>query len=383
MRPGLEQWYHAYSESGTQQAVERYAAQYRDAEVRVVWRSDEYDASTAVALRTDRGPDVFEYANGPTIDMIRDGLVVDLTDTVGEAATEFQQSVIGRMSHEGRIWAIPQVVDTQVLVYRPSLLAAAGVEAPRTMDELLDAARALTSRGTKGIFLGNRGGATHMGGPILWSAGLDFLTDDNKFGFDEPRAAQALRKFQQLHESGATLKRAAAEWFEPGALIDGLAAMQFTGLWTFPQLVASLGDDVGVLPWPALDEMGNPSVPLGAYGSCVSAKAVDVEAAKDFARWLWVDQPELQLDFATSYGLHIPSRPSLVEQADELRSGPAAQAAAIGIEFGMPQSKLLWTATCVTAFEAMMTAVIGGADPRSEIRKVKTVVDAELKRVLA
>ena len=86
-------------------------------------------------------------------------------------------------------------------------------------------------------------------------------------------SAQALRKFQELHESGATLKRAAAEWFEPGALIDGLAAMQFTGLWTFPQLVASLGDDVGVLPWPALDEMGNPSVPLGAYGSCVSAKA--------------------------------------------------------------------------------------------------------------
>jgi hypothetical protein len=31
----------------------------------------------------------------------------------------------------------------------------------------------------------------------------------------------------------------------------------------------------------------------------------------------------------------------------------------------------------------MMTAVIGGADPRSEVRKVKTVVDAELKRVLA
>ncbi len=381
--PTVEQWYHAYSEAGVKQAVERYAADYRRAAVRAVWRQGEYDRSTAAAVPTQAGPDVFEYANGPTIDLIRGGHVVDLTETVGAAATEFQQSVIGRMTHEGRIWAIPQVVDTQALVYRPSLLEAAGVEPPRTMDALLDATRALSRGGTKGLFLGNRGGATHMGGPVLWSAGLDFLTDDNKFGFDEPRAAQALRRFRELHESGAVLERAPAEWSDPVALVDGLAAMQFTGLWTFPRLAERLGDDIGVLPWPALDDMGNPSVPLGAYGACVSARAVDVAAAKEFVRWLWVEQDAHQLDCATGSGLHIPSRTSLVGQAAALKSGPAAQAAALAIEFGMPQSKLLWTATCVTAFEAMMTAVIGGADPRSEIRKVRSVVEAELKRVLA
>lgn len=382
VRPAIEQWYHAYSEVGVHEAVESYAARYPKATVEVRWAGGDYDANTLMSLRTAQGPDVFEYANGPTIDMVRDGLVVDLTDTVGAARGEFQQSIIGRMAHEGRIWAIPQVVDTQLLVYRRSLLEDAGVEPPQTMDALIDAARALTRGDVKGIYLGNRGGATHVGGPILWSAGLDFLTDDHKVGFDEPRAAEALAKLGELHQSGAVLTRAPKDWFEPAALIDGLAAMQFTGLWTFPELSARLGDDFGVLPWPALDDMGNPAVPLGAYGACVSARAKDVDAATEFVRWLWVEQADLQLDFASSYGLHIPSRISLIDRVDDLKTGPGAEAAAIALDYGVPQSKLLWTASCVTAFEALMEAVIGGADPEPGIREARTVAEAELKRVL-
>lgn len=382
-KPVIDQWYHAYSEAGAREAVNRYAAAYSGATVTVAWKVGDYDSTTAAAVRSGEGPDVFEYANGPTIDMIRGGHVVDLTETVGAAQDGFQQSILGRMSHEGRIWGIPQVVDTQVLVYRRSMLDDAGLAPPRTMDELIEAARALTTKDVKGIYLGNRGGATHLGGPTLWSAGLDYLTDDNKVGFDDPRAAEALGRYAELHESGAVLTEAPKDWFEPAALIDGLTAMQFTGLWTFPELTEQLGEDFGVLPWPALDDMGNPSVPLGAYGACVSATATDVEAAKYFVRWLWVEQADLQLDFATAYGLHIPSRTSLIDQADDLKSGPGAEAAAIALDHGMPQSKLLWTRTCVNAFEAMMDAVIGGADPASEIKDLRPVVAAELKRVLA
>ena len=380
-RPVIDQWYHAYSEAGAREAVDRYAAAYSKATVTVAWKAGDYDSTTAAAVRSGKGPDVFEYPNGPTIDMIRGGHVVDLTETLGAAEVEFQQSILGRMTHEGRIWAIPQVVDTQVLVYRRSMLDDAGLSPPRTMDELLDAARALTTKDVKGIYLGNRGGATHLGGPTLWSAGLDYLTDDNKVGFDDPRAAQALGKYAELHESGAVLTQAPKDWFEPAALIDGLTAMQFTGLWTFPELTEQLGDDFGALPWPALDEMGNPSVPLGAYGACVSASAAEVDAAKDFVRWLWVEQADLQLDFATAYGLHIPSRTSLIDQAADLKSGPGAEAAAIALDYGMSQSKLLWTRTCVGAFEAMMDAIIGGADPASAIKDLASVVTAELKRV--
>ena len=44
-------------------------------------------------------------------------------------------------------------------------------------------------------------------------------------------------------------------------------------------------------------------------------------------KWLWVDQTDDQLDFAQSYGFHIPARTSLAAKADKLKSGPAADAA--------------------------------------------------------
>src|SRR4051794_14290236 len=148
--PVLSQWYHQYGEAGTEQAVKRYAAAYDKAKVSVQWIPGDYDKKSAAALLTGSGPDVFEYGNGPTIDMIKGGQVVDLTDAVGDAKTDFTPSLIDRVTYEGKIWAIPQVTDMQLLVYRKSLLQKAGVKPPQSLDELLAAAKALTTKKVKG-----------------------------------------------------------------------------------------------------------------------------------------------------------------------------------------------------------------------------------------
>lgn len=383
-KPTLQQWYHQYGEAGTQQAVERYAAAYPNATVKVTWKPGDYDQSTAASLLTDAGPDVFEYGNGPTIDMIKGGQVVEMTDLFGDAKSDFNDSILQRMTYQDKIWAIPQVIDMQLLVYRKSMLDKAGVQPPQTIDELIDAAKKLTNGNVKGLFLGNAGGADLMGGPMLWSAGLDYLTPDNKFGFDDPRAATALGKLREMWDAKVLLLGAPKDWFDPSALVNGLTAMQFTGLWTFPDIKKGLGDDFGVMAWPKLDAQGKDSVPVGAYGSCVSAKSKNVDAAKAFAKWLWIDQTKDQLDFATSYGFHIPSRKSLIPQADTLKSGQAADAARLATEVGHAQSPLLWTPKCSTAFgDAMNRIVKEGADPKAQIAQVKSVADAELKRVLS
>ncbi len=53
----------------------------------------------------------------------------------------------------------------QLLVYRKSLLSAAGVQPPQTIDELLDAAKKLTTDRVKGLFVGNDGGVGILAGP--------------------------------------------------------------------------------------------------------------------------------------------------------------------------------------------------------------------------
>ena len=134
--------------------------------------------SMVATLLTDGAPDVFEYGNGPTIDMIKGGQVADLTDLLGDAKADFNPSVLARMTYKDKVYAIPQVIDMQLLVYRKSMLEKAGVQPPKTVDELMAAAKTLTTADTKGLFVGNDGGVSILGGPMLWASGLDYLTED-------------------------------------------------------------------------------------------------------------------------------------------------------------------------------------------------------------
>ena len=382
-KPTLSQWYHEYGEAGTEQAVKRYAAAYPDANVQVTWTPGAYDQKAAAALLTSSGPDVFEAGNGPTIDQIQGKQVVPLGDILGSARSDFFQPLVERMSYQGQLYAVPETIDMQLLVYRKSMLAKAGVRVPQTVDELIAAAKRLTTKDVKGLFVGNDGGVGVLGGPALWSAGLDYLTKDNKVGFDDPRAARSLGKLRTLFTSGSLLLGAPADWSDPSAIDQGLCAMQWTGLWNVPQLNKALGDDYGVAAWPRLSAgVGAPSVPVGAYGEAVSAKSAHVDAAKAFVKWLWVDNTADQLDFAQSYGFHIPSRASVRAKATGLQTGQAADAMTLFTKYGKAQSPLLWTPAASTAYSDALTRIIkDGADPAAQLKAVAAETRSELKRV--
>jgi multiple sugar transport system substrate-binding protein len=384
--PTLSQWYHEYGEEGTLEAVQSYAAAFPDANVEVEWISGDWETAMAAALLTDEGPDVFEWVNGPNIDMIQSGQVVPLDDVLGEEADDFDQRLISRMTWDGHLWAVPQMIDMHVLLYRKSLLEEAGVEPPTTLDELIAAAGALTTGDTKGLFVGNDGGVGLLAGYPLWSAGADYLTEDNQFGFANDAVYASFAKLHELFQGDSLLLGAPTDWFDPGSFINQLTAMQLTGLWTFPQILESeVGEDFDVIAWPQLDaSTGSPSLPFAALSSTVSSRTADVDLAKAFVRWLWVDETDKQLDFATSYGFHLPVRSSLQQEADHLESGPAATTVGLVNEYGRIQEPLLWTPASREAYNDARARIIAeGADPETEIAAVREVVEAELERVQA
>ncbi|MEJ8647960.1 sugar ABC transporter substrate-binding protein [Streptomyces sp. MS1.AVA.3] len=377
--PEISQWYHQYGETGTEQAVKRYAAAYKKAGVRVQWRPGDYDRQTAAALLTDSGPDVFEV-NGPLLDQIQGGQVVDLTAEVEPVKDDFHQAVLAPKIWQDKIWGIPQAVDMQVLYYRKSLLKKAGVQPPRTLDELVDGAKKLSDQKAKGLFLGNDGGVGVLGGTPLFAAGLSLIGEDGKAGFDDPAAARALGKIRQLYADKSLLLGAPTDWSDPAAFIQGLTAMQWSGLWALPQIKKALGDDFGVLPFPKDGSGGKPSVPVGAYGSAVSARSKRRSEAKAFAKWLWVDRTDFQQDFALSYGFHIPARISLAKKAEQLQSGPAADAVRFATDHGYAEP-LLWTTADRTAYQDALSRIIkDGANPESELKTVVRKVNAEVQR---
>ena len=376
----LRVWFHQYGEEGAPDALARYASQFPGGGVRVNSFPGDFDQKISSALVSGDGPDVFEFGNGPTIDMITSGQVADLTDLLGDARSDFTPALLDRMTYKGRVYGIPQVTDMQLLVYRKSLLDQAGVVPPRTLDELVSAAQALNRGTVKGLFLGNNGGADVLGGVLLWSSGHDYLTPDHRPGFVDEEVAAGLRTMRGLFTSGDLLLGAPQDWSDPGAFIAGQTAMQWTGLWALPAIRAALGDDFGVRPFPAIGPNGGTSVPFGAYGAAVNAHG-DTERAKKFVQWLWVQRTDLQLDWAQSYGLHVPARRSLVPQATKLATGLYNEAADLVNAVGHPQTPLLWTPRSSTAYRDALDRVIrSGTDPMTELRAVATVVEKELER---
>ncbi|GAA4387166.1 ABC transporter substrate-binding protein [Tsukamurella soli] len=373
-------WYHRYGEAGTATALHRYARTF-SSPVTVDVLDGDYDARAADALGAVGGPDVFEYGNGPNIDMIVSGAVADLTGVIGDARSDFTPALLDRMTYRGRIYGIPQTTDLQLFVYRRSMFAQAGVTAPRTLDELVSAARVLSRGAVRGVYLGHTGGVDVVGGPVVFAAGHDYLTEDYRPAFVEPEVYDGLSTLRSLYLSGDLLLDAPTDWSDPAAFIAGRTAVQWTGMWALPTIAAALGDDVGVFPFPAIGRHGGPVAPFGAYGAAVAASGVDPGLARRFVQWLWVERTDLQLDWSQAYGMHVPARTSLLARAAKLRTGLYADAAALLNTVGRPQSPLMWTSRCDSAFRAAIAQVVcHGADPATELRAAADVVTKELAR---
>jgi multiple sugar transport system substrate-binding protein len=381
-RPALSQWYHEYGEDGVEAAVKRYAAAYDQASVTVRWNPGDYDKLASAALLTADVPDVFEYGNGPTLDMIKAGQVVDLTDTLGDAASQFSKPVLDAMTWEGKVYAIPQTVDMQMLFYRKSVLEKAGVAPPQTFGDLVAAAKAVTTKDMGGFFAGNDSGVAVLSNMLIWSAGREQINAEKTgIGFDDAAGYGALAAYAELRSSGGLLQSASADWFAGDPLVNGETAMQWTGLWVLRDVQQALGDDFGVVPFPAIGAEGRQAVPFGAFAAAVAAKGKNVDAAKAFVKWLWVDQEEDQVDFSNSYGTHIPAKPALVPKADKIATGAGAEAAKFVETLGHAPDKL-WTPAITQAMTAAVTNVLTkNADPQEQVKQVAAKAKSEIARV--
>jgi multiple sugar transport system substrate-binding protein len=385
-KPTINQWYHQYGEAGTQQAVERYAKEYPDATIKVQWTPGDYTSKLNSGLLSSSGPDVFE--SSPNIDQVKSGQVVALDDIMADVKDDYTEADIKSSTVDGKIYQIKMVDDMGVLYYRKSTLEKAGIQPPTSVDELIEASKGLTTGDQKGLFIGNDAGVTpsfgggSLLGPILWTVGSDYLTSDNKPGFTTPEVKQSFAKMRELFESKSLLLGAPTDWWDPSSFTQGLAAMQWCGLWAMPGIQKAIGDDFGVVAWPAFSSsVGKPSTFAGGWGAMVSAKARDVEAAKAFVKWLWIDNSAAQEDFNLSYGFHIPPRKSLAAKAEKLQAGPASDALKIFNESAVAANPA-WTPKMGNAYADAATEIVRkGGDIDTNLAKAEKAVDAELQRL--
>ncbi|WP_326719991.1 sugar ABC transporter substrate-binding protein [Streptomyces sp. NBC_00243] len=374
----LTQYFHAYGEAGTEQAIKKYAKAYDKANVTTQWiTGSNFESKLFSALLTDNAPDVFEFH--PQIQLVESGQVADLTDLIAPVKDDFNQADIASHTIDGKIWGIRMIDDPQFFFYRKSLLADAGIEPPATLDELVEAAAKLTTDKVKGVFLGNS--ITPVMNPLIWSTGANTLTDDNKIAYHTDEVAAGLKQLRTMFKDGHLLLDAPADWWDPSALTQGLVAIQWCGMWAMPVIQQALGDDVGIFPFPQSADAGKPAVTNGGWSMFVNAKSKNIDAAKEYVKWLWIDQKEYQEDWALSYGFHIPPRASLAASATKLKSGLPAEGVKLFDEYGHFDNPA-WTQAMIVALEGVVADTVRkGGDPQAALDKADKTVERELKKL--
>ncbi|MDT9698938.1 sugar ABC transporter substrate-binding protein [Streptomyces sp. P17] len=374
----LVQYFHAYGEAGTEQAIKRYAKAYEGANVTTQWiTGDNFESKLFSALLTDKAPDLFEFH--PQIQLIRSGQVADLTDIIDPVKDDFNQADIASHTVDGKIYGVRMIDDPQFFFYRKSLLEKAGVGVPETLEELIEAAAKLTTDKVKGLFLGNE--LDPIMRPLIWAAGADTLDEKNEIAYHTDAVKGGLTQLRGLFKSGDLLLGAPTDFWDPSPLNQGLTAIQWCGMWAMPQMQAALGDDLGIFPFPKVGDTGKPSVYNGGWSMFVNAKSKNVEAAKEYVKWLWIDQKEYQEDWSLSYGFHIPPRTSLAQSADKLKSGLPAEGVKLFNEFGHFDN-IGFTQAMLDAIEDVLAdCVRQDGDPERALDKADGKVNRELKKL--
>lgn len=384
--PTLSQWYHEYGETGTQQAVMRYAKSYsKTANVNVNWvlgTADLYPNKLQTALLGTAAPDVFEL-NNVSLAQVKAGLVEPLDDIIGPVQSDFLSASLAPYTVNGHVYAIPMIGDPQFIYYRKSMFQAAGItQTPTTFDELITTAKKLTSGNRKGLYVGNDGGVTSLTYPLLWTIG-DLISSDNKIIFNSAAVAASYEKLYELNKSGALLIGAPTDWTDPSAFEQGLAAMQWCGLWAMPGITKALGDDFAIFPLPPVSSQGKPATIAGGWAKSVAAKSKNVAAAKAYVKYLWIDTASIQTDWNVGYGFHVPPRKSIAAQTTKLESGQAAVAVNILNQYGHSKPPL-WDAAMDTALTGAVSNIIkNGGNALSLLNQAATQCTTELQQLLS
>ena len=214
--------------------------------------------------------------------------------------------------YEGQHWAYPLAGYANVLNYRQDVLAEAGVEPPKTQQELLDLAQQLTDPDNDfyGIALLGAKGSAVAQDYMAWvqQHGGTILDENGKPALNTPENVEILEFFGSLFEyapPGAT-----DYWWDQRetAFRNGNVAMMEG--WSIaragyedPEISSIVGKvDVAVAP---VSEGMEPKYGFGGWGIGINADSSpeEQEAAWEFIKWL--TSPEVQKEWIRNDGAPI------------------------------------------------------------------------------
>lgn len=365
-----------------EQLVAEFNAAHPDITVRaeaIPWGNIWQQLEPAVAA--GRAPDVVAVNEDVVTGFILRGALAPLADDAlaahGIDPGRFYEPLWETGVVDGTAYAVPVHSVMLVMYYNKQMFRDAGLDperAPRTREEFLEAARAIT-RDTSGRAPGDEGfdrnalarwaagvPSPWMGGTIAYAVaaqqGVTFVEGadaDYAPNFDSAAAQEAVQFLVDLVQEHGVSPANATEGSEIDAFRQGQAAMNFNGVWMLGQYQGQPDLDFGVAPFPQLGTE-RPATWGGSSHLATPVQRNPDAAKRDAALAFigWMTQPDQNLFWTQAGGL--PTQPAVAESAgyaDNPMRDVAAAADTTFVLTGFPflgQFRGAWDA----AFEAAL-----------------------------
>lgn len=278
----------------------------------------------------------------------------------------FAQGILDAATYEDEVYGLAPAVNTLGIFYNKTLLDEAGIEVPKTWDELKTAAAALTEGDRYGVAfsaIANYEGSWQFL-PFMWTNGGD-ETD-----LQTPEVAEALQLWVDLVKDGSA-SEGVVNWTQADVkdqFVAGKAAIMVNGPWQIPAL-ADTDFEWGSALVPVNKEGQKPVAPLGGEVLTVpetgdearQAKAAEfVECFSNEDHSMAVAEARMMVptrtDLVDAYIEKVPSMAAFTEQVVDARS----RTGKLGEE---------WPKAATVIYNAIQLAVTGEASPADALEQ--------------
>ncbi|MFD7818051.1 extracellular solute-binding protein [Streptomyces sp. NPDC059785] len=269
----------ATNEAPTYKAlVKEFEAANKDVKVNYVnVPFDQAQNKFDTAAGASGAPDVLRAEVGWTPAFAKKGYFLPLDGTEAlKDQDKFQSSLIEQAKYEDKTYGVPLVTDTLALVYNKALFKKAGVEAPKTWDDLKKAAATIKEKTGVDGYLGSTAG--YYGQPFLYGEGTDTVdADGKKITIDSAEAKKAYKTWLGLFDGKGLVKAdttADAYAHKQDAFVNGKVAAILEGPWEITNFYKGSAfkdkENLGIATVPA-GSTGKAGAPTGGHNLSVYA----------------------------------------------------------------------------------------------------------------
>ncbi|MFF4854625.1 ABC transporter substrate-binding protein [Streptomyces rubiginosohelvolus] len=395
----IEVWYHSGQgpERDTlQQQVKAFHAAQKDVKVKLkLLPEGSYNDQVQAASAAGSLPDLLDF-DGPLLhsyvykgkltpldELLPTPLLYNLTDAVRAQGT-----------FDKKLYSVGSFDSGLGMYGNKKLLDAADVDYPKKLNESWTAAEftaalkklAAHHKRQQILDLGMSNGKgewfTYGYGPIVWSAGGDFITRQGNLKangvLNTPEVAKAFTILQSWKPN-----------IDPDtdgtAFSSGKAALSWNGHWNYPNFEKALGKDLVVLPLP---DFGNGTkTGQGSWNWGITKSSKNQKAAAEFLSFLMKDD---QVAATVKANGAIPGTISGLSQSDLYDTGQPLERFAHQLDttcgtgpidtscIAVPRPSTPAYPVITSAFQTAFENIYDGGDPKEALGKAAKEIDTDI-----